>query len=105
MTHEEESHSLERLRQNLANAREDDCGNDRLCADAALKISEMRLNIRLMRRRLDAALDRAIAAEDGRREAMAALVEARDLILGSNHGMSRYPRAFRLLTGEVDRQP
>lgn len=100
---EEEHPTLEYLRIRLANAREDDCGNDRLCAEASMKLSELRLNLRLMRRRLDAALERAEAADQGRQEAMAALVEARNLILGANHGPTRYPRAFVLLTGEVDR--
>lgn len=88
----------------LNNAPQDDCGNDRLCSEAAMEIAQLRLNNRLARRRLDVALDRAAAAENGRQEAMGALVEARDLILGANHGPTRYPRAFVLLTGEVDRQ-
>ena len=91
-----------RLEAALSNAREDDCGNDELCMEAAMRLAELRLNLRLMRRRLDAALDRAAAAEEGRQEAMAALVEARGLILGANLGPTRYPRAFKLLTGEVD---
>ncbi len=94
---------LEDIEDRLKEAPEDDCGNDRLCTEAAMEIAQLRLNNRLARRRLDAALDRAAAAETGRQEAMAALVEARDLILGANHGPTRYPRAFTLLMGEVDR--
>ena len=33
-----------------------------------------------------------------------ALEEARGLILGANHGPTRYPRAVALLLGEVDRE-
>jgi len=68
-----------------------------------MRLAELRLNLRLTRKRLDAALSRATAAEEGRCEAMAALIQARDLILGANHGPTRYPRAFVLLTSEVDR--
>jgi len=100
---EEEHPALGDLRLRLANAPEDDCGNDRLCGEAAMKLSELRLNLRLMRRRLDGAIDHTRQAEESRREAMDALEEARDLILGANHGPTRYPRAFTLLTGEVDR--
>jgi len=97
------SDDLDTLIKALSCVREDDCGNNELCADALLALGEMRLNLRLMRKRLDHALDRASVAESGRQEAMAALVEARGLILGANHGRARYPRAFVLLTGEVDR--
>ena len=59
--------------------------------------------------------DAAIAAlsEEGRRRGEVdaerdalreALEEARGLILGANHGPTRYPRAFALLLGEVDRE-
>ena len=33
-----------------------------------------------------------------------ALEQARGLILGANHGPTRYPRAVALLLGEVDRE-
>ena len=36
-------------------------------------------------------------------ETTVALFEARDLILGANHASTRYPRAFAILSGEVDR--
>ena len=42
-------------------------------------------------------------AQDERDLAIAALFEARDLILGANHASTRYPRAFEILSGEVDR--
>ena len=63
----------------------------------------------------EAGRDAAIAAlsEEGRRRGEVdaerdalreALEEARGLILGANHGPTRYPRAFALLLGEVDRE-
>jgi len=68
---------LDRLLVALGNVREDDCGNNELCADALIMLAELRLNLRLTRKRLDVALSRATAAEEGRQDAMAALVQAR----------------------------
>ena len=53
--------------------------------------------------RIKALEARARDAEAERDALREALEEARGLILGANHGPTRYPRAFALLLGEVDR--
>jgi len=87
---------LERFEAALSNAREDDYGNDELCMEAAMRLAELRLNLRLTRKRLDAALSRAAAAEEGRQDAMATLVQAR-----SRCWPDKLDRAIMLIGGRV----
>lgn len=61
---ERQTRDLEALRLSLANAPEDDCGNDKLCADACNAIGELRLSLRLMARRLD----KLLAEGDAKKE-------------------------------------